>query len=176
MFATLNSVLAPAVMERLTLVVNHILGSESVATARLKTHAGRTLGLVLDRWPALLPAPPACTFRVTPAGLLEWLGAAHEGEAVDLTLRVDAANPAALMSRGLLGERPTAAIEGDTQLAGDVNWLMQNLRWDVADDLERLFGPLVAQQMHRLGSALAAALRAALQGAGQLRDRVRPGL
>jgi hypothetical protein len=36
---------------------------------------------------------------------------------------------------------PPVDIEGDAQLAGDVNWLMQNLRWDVAADLERLFPP-----------------------------------
>jgi ubiquinone biosynthesis protein UbiJ len=60
-------------------------------------------------------------------------------------------------------------------LAGDVNWLMQNLRWDVAADLERLFGPAVAHQLHRLGSALAAAVRKAVQGASALKDRLRPG-
>jgi ubiquinone biosynthesis protein UbiJ len=68
-------------------------------------------------------------------------------------------------------------IDGDAQLAADVNWLLQNVRWDVAADLERFFGPTVAQQLHRFGSALAAALRNAVnlasRGAAGLGERWR---
>ena len=174
MLHTLNSLLAPAVMERLTLVVNHVLAGETVATERLKAHAGRTLELAASGWPTLLPALPPCVFRVTPAGLLEWAGLEAQA-AADLTVRLDASNPALLMVRAVAGELPPVAIDGDAQLAGDVNWLLQNLRWDVAADLERFFGPTVAQQLHRLGSALAAAVRKAVQGAGALKDRLRPG-
>jgi ubiquinone biosynthesis accessory factor UbiJ len=173
MLQTLNSLLAPAVMERLTLVINHVLGAEDVATERLKAHAGRTLELAPGGWPSLLPPPPPCVFRVTPAGLLEWCGL-ERGGAADLVVRVDASNPARLLASVLAGDVPSVAVEGEAVLAGDVNWLMQNLRWDVAADLERLFGPAVAQQLHRLGSAVAHAIRAAVQGAGQVRDRLRP--
>ena len=174
MLHSLNSLLAPAVMERLTLVVNHVLGAEPAATERLSPHAGRTIELTLAGWPRLLPAPPAMAFRVTPAGLLEWCGLERQA-AADLGVRVEASNPALLLARGLTGELPAVAIDGDAVLAGDVNWLLQNLRWDVAADLERLFGPAVAHQLHRLGSALAAAVRKAVQGAGALKDRLRPG-
>jgi len=173
MLHTLNSLLAPAVMERLTLVINHVLGAESVATERLKAHAGRSVELATSGWPALLPPLPAMAFRITPAGLLEWCGLERTA-AADLALRVDASNPALLLSRALVGELPPVAVEGDALLAGDVNWLLQNLRWDVAADLERVFGPVVAQQLHRLGTALARGVRAAMQGAGQVRERLRP--
>ncbi len=173
MFQNLQSLLAPAVMERLTLVINHVLASESVATERLKPHAGRCIALTATGWPALLPPLPPCVFRVTPAGLLEWCGLAPQ-DAADLSLRLDASNPAALLARAVAGDMPAVAVEGDAVLAGDINWLLQNLRWDVAADLERAFGPAVAQQLHRLGSALARALRSALQGAAQVRDRLRP--
>jgi len=173
MLQTLNSLLAPAVMERLTLVINHVLGAESVATERLRAHAGRTVELATSGWPSLLPPLPTMAFRITPAGLLEWCGLEGPGVA-DLAVRVDASNPALLMSRALGGELPPVAVEGDALLAGDVNWLMQNLRWDVAADLERFFGPVVAQQLHRMGSAVARAVRTAMQGAAQVRDRVRP--
>ena len=173
MIHTLNSLLAPAVMERLTLVVNHVLSAETAATERLKPHAGRTVELVAGGWPSLLPPPPVLAFRVTPAGLLEWCGL-ERGAAIDLALRVDASNPALLLGKAIGGELPPVAIDGDALLAGDVNWLMQNLRWDVAADLERFFGAPVAQQLHRMGRAVAAALRTALQGAGQVRDRLRP--
>jgi ubiquinone biosynthesis accessory factor UbiJ len=174
MLQTLESLLAPAVMERLALVVNHVLASEAVATERLKPHAGRTIELVASGWPSLLPPAPPCVYRVTPAGMVEWVGPAREVGA-DLTLRIDASNPALLVTKMLAGEQPPVAVEGDAQLAGDVNWLMQNLRWDVEADLERLFGPTVAVQLHRLGRAVAHALRAAVQGLGQLSGRLRPG-
>jgi ubiquinone biosynthesis protein UbiJ len=167
---------APALAEKLTLVLNHVLGSEAVATEKLRAHAGRTLHLQPQGWPALLPAPPLLTWRITPAGLLEWCGQpSHEPPATpDLSVQLDASNPVALAARMLGGETPAVQIEGDAQLAGDVNWLLQNLRWDVAADMERLFGPVVAQQLHQAGTALASGLRAAVQGAASLGDKLRP--
>jgi ubiquinone biosynthesis protein UbiJ len=157
--------LAPPVLERLTLVLNHILRSEPAATARLQPYAGRRLVMRLEGWPALLPPPPPLHWAVTPAGLLEWGGLAGAEAAPDLRIVVDAANPAALMARALAGERPAVQIEGDAALAAEVGWLLQNLRWDVAADLERFFGPVVAHQLHQAGRALARGLRAALDAA-----------
>ena len=174
MLHSLNAMLAPALMERVVLVVNHVLGAEPAALQRLQGHAGRVIRLDLQGWPALLPAPPALAFRVTPAGMLEWCGGDAVPEVVDLGVRVDAANPLLLSARAMAGDMPSVNIDGDAQLAADVNWLLQNLRWDVAADLERLFGPAVAYPLQRMGSALARALRAALQGAPGLHPRSRP--
>lgn len=165
MLHSLNAMLAPALMERVVLVVNHVLGAEPAATQRLQPHARRVIELRMSNWPALLPAPPALAFRITPAGMLEWCGDAPEAASSDLRVNVDAANPLLLMARAMAGDKPSVTIDGDAQLAADVNWLLHNLRWDIAADLERLFGPAVAHPMHRLGSALARALRSALQGA-----------
>jgi ubiquinone biosynthesis protein UbiJ len=173
MLHTLHSLLAPAVLERLTLVINHVLGGEPVATERLRPHAGRRIELQLTAWPSLLPPPPQLAWRVTPAGLLEWQGLQPEPGA-ELQVRLDAANPAALAARMLAGEPPPLQVEGDAQFAGDINWLTLNLRWDVAADLERLFGPVVAQQLHTAGRGLAAALRAAVRAAQGLGERLRP--
>ncbi len=170
MLQTLESLLAPAVMERLALVVNHVLAAEDVATARLKPHAGRTIEILPSGWPSLLPPAPPCVYRVTPAGLVEWAGPAREVGA-DLTLRIDAANPALLVTKMLSGELPPVAVEGDAQLAADVSWLMQNLRWDVEADLERVLGPAAAHQVYRLGSGLARGVRAAVQAAASLAAR-----
>lgn len=174
MLHSLNAMLAPALMERVVLVVNHVLGAEPAALQRLKGHTGRVICLDLQGWPALLPAPPALAFRVSPAGMLEWCGGDVVPEVVDLSVRVDAANPLLLSARAMAGEMPSVNIDGDAQLAADVNWLLQNLRWDVAADLERLFGPAVAYPLQRMGSALARGLRAALQGAPGLNPRTRP--
>jgi len=172
MLHSLQAVLGPALAERLTLVLNHVLSAESAATQRLQPHAGRTLSLTLNQWPALLPPPPALAWRVTPAGLLEWCGTQGAPQP-DLHVQLDASNPALLMARAAAGTPPAVQIDGDAQLAGDVNWLLQNLRWDVAADLERLFGPGPAATLHRIGSSLATALRAGLKGVSQLGERLR---
>lgn len=172
MLHSLAALLAPAVAERLTLLANHLLERESVAVQKLRPHAGRTLLLRVNDWPALLPAPPALAWRVTPAGLLEWCGSETPARA-DLTALIDAGNPALVMARLLVGERPAVQIEGDAQFAADVNWLLVNLRWDIAGDLESLFGPVIAQQLHLLGSALADGLRTAVRQATVLSERWR---
>ena len=186
MLHSLQSMLAPAFAERLTLILNHVLASEDVATARLRPHAGRTVVLRLEGWPALLPAPPQLGWRITPAGLLEWMApgaksattaaAATTDDAMsaDLNVHIDASNPAAMVAHAVAGEMPAVQVDGDAQLASDVNWLLQNLRWDVAADLERLFGPVVAQQLHKLGQAFAGALRGALRLLATAGERLRP--
>ena len=172
MLESLNAMFAPALAQRLTLLLNHVLSSEAVATDRLRQHSGRSLSLTLAGWPALLPAPPVLAWRITPAGLLDWCGA--EGtSAADMAVTLQASNPALLLARTLGGEVPAVQIEGDAQLAGDVNWLLQNLRWDVAADLDRIFGPTLAQPLHQVGRMLASALRSALQGASALGDQWR---
>lgn len=179
MLNALQRLFAPAAMNRLTLVINHVLAAEPTALERLRAHAGRRIVLSPQAWPALLPTLPPLAFAVTPAGLLEWVGelapapaaTAATAAPADLTVRFDASNPVRLVASAVSGETPTVDIDGDAQLATDVNWLMQNLRWDVEADLERVFGPAVAHQVYRLGSAFARAVRSALQGAGALRRR-----
>ena len=89
MLHSLAALLAPAVAERLTLLANHLLSGEAVATEKLRPHAGRTLLLRVANWPSLLPAPPALAWRVTPAGLLEWCGS-ETPPAADLTALIEA--------------------------------------------------------------------------------------
>ncbi len=158
MLANLQGLLVPAVIERLVLVINHVLSSEPAAMSRLASHKGRSIALELQQWPSLLPRLPTLKLRVTPPGLLEWCGLGDDGPA-DLAVRVDAANPALLFARALAGEPPRLDIAGDATLATDIQWLVDNLRWDVEADLDRLFGPLVARQLGQLGSALARGLR-----------------
>lgn len=172
MIDKLNALLAPALMERVVLAVNHVLSSEPEAASRLVAHQGKLLRVLLDNWPGLLPVPPVLAFRVTPAGLVEWVS---EDSVADLRIRLDASNPAALALRLAAGEQPVVEIEGDAQLAADIDWLLKNLRWDVAADLERLFGPGPAHELYRLGSWFAKGLRAAMARAtamaGPLRSR-----
>jgi ubiquinone biosynthesis protein UbiJ len=106
-------------------------------------------------------------FCITPAGLLEWV---EQPATVtpDLQVSVAAGNPAAVGLRLLAGERPPIAIQGDAAFAADVHWLADNLRWDVASDLERLFGPAVAHQLAGWGRALADGLRRVVKAEGSV--------
>ena len=82
---------------------------------------------------------------------------------------MDAANPARLVAQALMGQRPSAAIEGDAALAAELDWLAQNLRWDIASDLERVLPMPVAQGLYTLGKMAAQALRAAAQSVQRMR-------
>ncbi len=161
MLESIRSLLVPAVLQRITLLVNHLLSSEPAAMARLLPHAGKRLSVELTDWPKLLPAPPRALFQVTPAGLLEWCGDLDPAQvpAAELQLCVAAANPALLMLRLAAGERPEVMVQGEAPFAADVHWLADNLRWDLEADLARIVGPMPARQLASLGAALAAGLR-----------------
>lgn len=161
MLATLRAVFIPEALQRLTLLINHVLSGEPVASQRLLPHVGKRLQVELVGWPSLLPAPPLVAFRVTPAGLLEWCddAGAPSDTPAELHLSVAAANPALLLAQLAAGERPEVGIQGEAQFAADVHWLADNLRWDLEADLARVAGPGTARQLTSLGAALAAGLR-----------------
>lgn len=160
-----TAALLPALHERITLALNHVLAAEPIAGQRLAPHAGRVVE-VRTRTPQLsmapwLPALPPARWRITPAG---WLEALHPEEPAEpgLVLQVALDAPADLMQRVLGGRPPEVTIEGDAQLAADAAWLVENLRWDAEADLERLLGPAAAHQIGTAGRAIAASLRAML--------------
>jgi ubiquinone biosynthesis accessory factor UbiJ len=161
MFDTLQQLAASAFVQRFTLWLNHVLASEEAAMARLRPHAGRSVRVDLSGWPSLLPAPPALSFVVTRAGLLEWTGDQPAAEP-DLRLTVDASNPALMVAQGLAGQRPAVDISGDSAFATDLNWLMDNLRWDVEDDLARFIGDAPAHELMRVGRPVGQAMRSAV--------------
>jgi len=174
MLDTLQQLAGSAFMQRLTLWLNHVIASESAAVERLRPHAGRFIRLQPTGWPSLLPPLPSLAFMVTPAGLLEWVQA-PAADTPDLQLGFDASNPARLFVEGLVGHRPAVSVVGDAALATDVNWLMENLRWDVQEDLARFVGAGPAHELARVGSWLAAGMREALGTLAALAGRAGDG-
>lgn len=155
--------------ERLILLLNHVLASEPVAQQRLRPHSGRLLRVAPDGWPRLLsmmlPPPAPLEVRVTPAGLLElcpMLEPGAEQATPELDVVVDTHDPLGLAARVLAGGTPQLQLAGDAQFAADVNWLAENLRWDVAADVERLFGPVPAERMRTWGLAVVRGLKEAV--------------
>ncbi|KQV86466.1 hypothetical protein [Pelomonas sp. Root1237] len=150
---SITPLLMPALQDRLVLLINHVVSREPIAAQRLRPLAGRGLVVHLAGWPSLLPAAPDLILGVTPAGLFERLDAAPAG-AGGLRIEIDASNPAKLALGAFTGEAPTVSVQGDAAFAGEMHWLMDNLRWDIEDDLAGIVGPLPARQLAQFGRTL----------------------
>lgn len=131
--------LVDEVQHRIVLLLNHVLMQEKAAIARLVRQKGR---VVLVRWGVF-----SMHFLVTPAGLLDL---APAGTAPDLSLVVTDESAASIAQSVLRGDKPAVRIEGDVQLAAEVNWLVDNVRWDLEEDLSRIIGDAPA---HAVGEA-----------------------
>ena len=174
MFQSVQALVQGAVLERATLLVNHVLAAEPVAMTRLQRHSGSALRIGFKGWPSFLPALPVVAFRISPAGLVEWLGPTPPTTS-DLRIELDVANPAAALAQALTGERPAVEIAGDAEFASDVNWLIDNLRWDIEDDLARVVGAGPARELARLGRWVAAAMRGSARTLAGFAERARGG-
>ena len=133
---------------RLVLLLNHVLAQEKAATARLVRQKGRVVLVQWSRFTVL--------FIVTPAGLLDL---ATAGSAPDLSLVVADDSAVSIAQAVLRGDRPTVRIEGYVQLAAEVNWLVDNVRWDLEDDLSRVIGDAPAHTVGEAARRMAQALR-----------------
>lgn len=168
MTALANLVL-PAATARFVLLANHVLNSAPAATERLKAHAGRRLLIEVEGWQLPLPKPPGLALLITPAGMFEAPEPGAPEAPADLRLGVDITQPLEGARRLAAGELPPVRVEGDAALAADVSWVIANVRWDVAADLERVFGPSVAEGLSRVGEQALAAARSVMQGVAGLR-------
>jgi ubiquinone biosynthesis protein UbiJ len=160
----------PAATARFVLMANHVLASAPVAPEKLRAHQGRVLKVDVDGWRGPFPQPPALVLRVTPAGLFEAVDAMPEGAeiAADLTLRVDVSQPFDAARRVISGDMPPVQIDGDAAFAADVSWIIANVRWDIAADLERVFGATLADTVARAGERAMATAKSLAQGAASV--------
>jgi len=142
---------------RVVLFLNHVLGQEAQAQDRLRRQKGKCLRV---QWGDF-----HLTLAPTPAGLLERIDPAT---VPDLAVTVSQTSPLALAQTVLAGDKPAVDIRGDVQLAAEVAWLVDNLRWDLEEDLSRLVGDGPAHALARMGRTVVTALRGFLaQAAGR---------
>jgi ubiquinone biosynthesis protein UbiJ len=99
------------------------------------------------------------TLAATPAGLLE-LDAGHK--AADLSLVVADDSPVSLAQTVLAGGKPPINIEGDVQLAAEVNWLVDHVRWDIEEDLSRILGDAPAHAVVSITKQVVSTLKSFL--------------
>ena len=133
---------------RIVLVLNHVLMQEPQAMERLARQKGRAVLVQWQQW----------TFRVTmtPAGLLD---IADPHTLPDLTLVVTDASPLAIAQAVMQGSKPNVRVEGDVQLAAEVNWLIDHVRWDIEEDLSRVIGDAPAHGLVQVASSFVQALQ-----------------
>jgi len=140
------------IQQRQILLVNHVLMQEPQAQARLAAQAGRVLEA---RWRIFV-----MRLQITPAGLFDLAAA---GSQPDLTATLTEESPWQLAQAALRGDKPPVRIAGDVQLAADINWLVEHVRWDLEEDLSRLIGDAPA---HTMGEAVRRMVKAVRQFAG----------
>ena len=136
------------VHQRAGLFINHVLMQEPEAMERLRRQKGRVARVQWRHYSMAL--------LVTPAGLFNLAG---EGDTPDLRLEVTELSPLALAQGALRGDKPAIRIEGDVQLAAEINWLADHVRWDLEEDLARLMGDAPAHQLCNVARRAAQALR-----------------
>ena len=128
-------------MPPLAAAINHVLRSASWARDKLAPFAGRVVRFDVPPFSANLEilangevaassADAATTFKLTPA----------------LGVRMAAADPDAWRE---------VESSGDMALAREILTIAQNLRWDVEEDLSRIFGDIIAHRLANAGRALA---------------------
>jgi ubiquinone biosynthesis accessory factor UbiJ len=134
-------------LQRLVLFLNHVLMQEKEAQDRLARKNGSVLHI---RWGLF-----ALDLLITPAGLLDKASSAAKP---DLLIAVAVDSPMTLLQSLMAGKPPPVKIEGDVQLAAELGWLAENLRWDFEEDLSRVVGDVPAHAMadaaRRVGQAV----------------------
>ena len=136
------------VQQRLVLFLNHVLMQEKEAMDRLVRQKGRVARV---QWRVY-----SLALVITPAGLFNL---APESAVPDLQLHVTETSPFTLAQGALRGDKPAIRIEGDVQLAAEINWLVDHVRWDVEEDLARVIGDAPAHTVAQVASRAAQALR-----------------
>ena len=140
---------------RCILLLNHVLMQEPQAMQRLVRQKGR---VIFAEWRMV-----SFKVLVTPAGLFDL---AAPVSVADLTVVLNESSPARLVQSLLQGEKPPVRIDGDVQLAAELNWLADNLRWDMEEDLARILGDAPAHWLVQAVKSGSAALRGFLSSRG----------
>jgi len=118
--------------------INHLLRGASWAREALLPHAGKT---------ARFEVPPfTISLMVLENGEVAAAAAVNPSVTIRLT-------PGLLLRLAARDDNAWREVEvvGDTDFAAVINHLVRHLRWDVEEDLSRLFGDIAAHRMAETG-------------------------
>jgi len=124
--------------------VNHLLAPAAWAREILTEHAGKIA--VFDLFPlrVAVAVEPDGTLRVAP-----------ENASPTVTIRLTHATVLQILAEGEEAWRK-ANVEGDADFASAISKVAANLRWDIEEDLSRVFGDIAAHRMTESGRSAAA--------------------
>ena len=122
--------------------VNHVLRGESWALRRLAPFAGRTARF------DILPFSALVTVRDSGE-----IAAAAPGAAADVHIRVTPAAAARILA-GDEAAYEQVRVDGDAEFAQALQFVVRNARWDVEEDLSRVFGDTLAHRAVGAGRAV----------------------
>ena len=134
-------------LNRVVLFVNHVLMQEPEAMRRLARQKGQRIELQWQRFTLQLSP--------TPAGLFERV----QFDGFDLRLTATDESPLDIATALMRGDKPSVRVEGDVQLAAEVNWLIDHVRWDAEEDLARLIGDASAHMLAQWARSAMTALK-----------------
>jgi ubiquinone biosynthesis protein UbiJ len=124
-------------LNRVVLFLNHVISREPEAQARLARQ---------DKQVQLSPSA---------AGLLERISKNQ----FDLKLTLTDNSPLDMATALIKGQKPGVHIEGDVQLAAEVNWLIDHVRWDIEEDLSAWVGDAAANTVVSFGKQAVKAMQ-----------------
>ena len=133
---------------RVVLFLNHVLMQEPAAQDRLRRQKGKPVRVQWGDFHLSLAA--------TSAGLLERPSSNVKPE---LSVTLTQTSPFALAQAVIAGNKPGVDIQGDVQLAAEVAWLVDNVRWDVEEDLSRVVGDAAAHTLAQVARNASQAIR-----------------
>jgi ubiquinone biosynthesis protein UbiJ len=125
--------------------LNHLLGAEVWARDKLKPYAGQCVEFRASPLPAL-------RLDILDSGLL---ANAAQDAVPNLVVTIGSGALPALV-RGEDALMREIGIEGNADLASAVQYLFRHLRWDIEEDLSRVFGDVLAHRMVDGGARFAA--------------------
>jgi ubiquinone biosynthesis protein UbiJ len=122
---------------------NHLLRSNSWALAKLAPHAGKIVRV--EHFPF-----------ITLAGITETgeVAAAAQELQPDLTVRITPGLALRIAAQDVRAW-DDIAVEGDAALAASLREVARHLRWDVEENLSRVFGDIAAHRMVETGRKFA---------------------
>lgn len=144
--------LVAELQQRIVLLLNHVLQSEPEAMARLKRQKGKR---VVVAWRSF-----SMGLVATPVGLLDRFDPSKaSAKSPDLSLTLTQTSIFDLAQTAHAGTSPKLRIEGDVQLAAEIGWLTQNVRWDIEEDLSKVMGDAGAHTLVQAVKTMAKALQ-----------------
>ena len=124
--------------------INHVLLSQPWALAKLRQFVGKSI----------LFRAPLFKLRLVILANGEFASAASDA-ATDATITLTPS----VLARILAGDRSAYTLveaQGETALVSEIGYLASHVRWDIEEDISRVFGDIVAHRMVQAGAGLLA--------------------